>query len=345
MPNKKQNTKSNKSRKSKRRQSRLKNDVYVRMLADPCGSELVPGIYGTTDGFTARFKSTINPSAGSGNPVAGYILWIPQLTNLGTPQTNGHFNLFGFAASNGTAAPVNTTTNPLGEDGEWAVAAGNSGFKIPDPASPFVSGDLCQVARMISACMRFTYTGRLTNSSGQIGFIENLDPWSLLQGGTSDGPPTVDQMFNLCRKVERVGLDTNEIRYSAYTDNDEVYHSITNSGWTYTAGNLTDVGATSSRFRYPAFGLCWRGLATDFSFVIDLIKNIEWKPEPMSGLMQPPSKHIPHPPRNSLLVWLDQNMPDWQSKTLSAAVSTVAAIAGAAQAGVMQRTRGPMLPR
>jgi len=315
------------------------------MLLDPCNAEVVPGIYGTSDGLTAKFRNYTFNSSGANS---GYILWVPQLCNEGIEPgvtTNGTFNVFCFAAGNPLNSPINTIAAPLGSSDYWSVNTCGAG--LPDPCAAFGAGDTCQVQRMISACIKMTYTGAMVNASGQVGYITDVDPFTLIGGGNSSGPPSVSQMFNLCSKTERIGVRTHENRYSAATDNDSVYHGTTNACWEYSEAEATAirtrVGATASRFRYPAFGFAWRGLdipsGGDTGLSFELTKNIEWRPEPVSGLVQPNPVHHGPEKRTGILTALDRMYPNWATASLDAAAQYGPALAESIFTG----TAGPML--
>jgi len=196
-----------------------------------------------------------------------------------------------------------------------------------------------------------TYTGAMVNSSGQVGYITDLDPKTLIGGGTASFTPSVSQMFNLCSKTERIGIRTHENRYSAGTDNDSVYHGIDNSCWEYVQDPglpgqdplATRVGATASRFRYPAFGFAWRGLDIptngDASLSFELTKNIEWRPEPVSGLVQPNPTHHGPEKRTGILSSLDRLYPNWATSAIDIATDYGPALAESIYTG----TAGPML--
>ena len=345
MTNKNKNKKSNANQKARptgpgKKKKTRKLSPYTNMLLNPCSADLLPGIHGTSDGFVGKFKLNLNNNS-SGK--AGYILWIPQLSNAGEADGTAReqFNVYAFSGTNGTQSPENTTGNPLGTDGSWAV--NGSGFSLIDPSSSFLQGNLAQCERLISACIRVSFIGAMSDSSGQIGYIKDFDPRSLIAGGgVGDSPPSVDQVFNLCAKTVRIGTDTHENIYSSQTPNDGVWSTVLSSGWdsgvaaSVVGGSLTTVGGQAGRFRYPAFGFCWRGLTTTTAnMVFELTKNIEWRPEPVSGLVQPRPHH--HGPSlvQSIMAQLDNNAPGWSERLVNVAATGASRVAQAAFTGVL----------
>lgn len=324
-------------------------DRYARMLADPCNSVLVPGFFGTTEGYLATVRSSFtNNSEGS----SGYCLWSPATHDNGVIHVNEvTFNLWGFSTNDSAVPPINTPTDPFGFGDPFDVPlVVHTAGGIPDPASQFIgsAGHTAQDARLISACMRATYTGRMDRNSGQIIYVDNL-PISALIDSTDDNqdsvPLSVDDLFRLNGGPMRLSTDTLEIAYRT-SENCDIFRDTTDScvGW-FGAQNA-EVKETAEQMQAPVFGFAWRGLELEpgqgAAISFDLTKNIEWRPRAQLGLKLPKPKVVSSTSHvRRVKQALDNADPNWSKRLISGAESVAGSIAKAAFTGFL----GPEMTR
>lgn len=320
------------------------------MVADPCNATLVPGIFGDQDGLLARVKlSIMNP--GDRGQTAGYILWCPDYhtkPDFAESFLFGKGNLFVWSSTGSFIPPTNTVAFPYGgENNPWDPTTDSAGT-IRDPAANLLDTDLVQDARTISSCIRLTYTGAMTAASGQYAFIEAMPLSSLLSGGDTTGdptPPDVDDLFQYATKSGRLGTDTLEI-VSRTDDSSGTFRnseispvSVEDQGGSE-ASFLTTEGKTQQPLVY---GIAWRGLAsrTPSPMVLDVLKNIEWRPRPSSGLTHAKPVAInPTPMVHKATAHLDRTMPGWSTRITNSVTSGASSIAQAAFTGVGQGIGG-----
>lgn len=309
------------------------------MLSDPCNSVLHPGFWGTQEGLLARVKGTFT-RAGSGVDTCGYVIWCADYSSSPTLTgglNTGAANMFAYAASSASARSTNSTFAPYGSSPESTFEAGPTpaAASLPDPSSSLLDDDLVADMRLISACMKLTYTGKMQDASGQLGFIENLPLSTLMAGGASDQPLSVDEMFQYITKTQRLGTDTYEI-VSRVNDTAHIFRDADDAPIEIGSGavsTLTPLGeAQQPRF----FGFCWRGLAAgaDNPFVLELTKNIEWRASPRSGFTHAPPVQM-GPPSTAATAQrvLDHLDPNWATKIQESAVGTISKFAQIAFAG------------
>lgn len=312
------------------------------MIADPCNSTLIPGIYGDQEGLLARVKGTLtNP--GPITQSCGYILWAPDYHCKPTDAGSflfGAGNLFVWTSDDSSSNPTNSTTFPFGsEDGNLWVGTADSAGAIPDPAADLLGADLVQDARTIGACIRMTYTGAMFQSAGQFAFLEAIPLSSVLEGGFSGLPPSVDDYFRLSTKSARFGTDTIEIisrpddLSTTFRNEDATPLDIAGQGGAE-ATTLTDLGqAQQPQF----FGFAWRGLTTGSTspIIFDLLKSIEWRPAPVSGLTHAPPRSIhPTPMIHKATAHLDKVVPGWSTQVVNGLGSVAGSLAKSAFTGV-----------
>jgi hypothetical protein len=278
--------------------------LYADMIGDPCGATLVPGINGTEEGILARLKTTTAISSTD----YGMVLWCP--TYFGSDGQGQHGNIFLFRdATGGSSINVtNTQAVPLGVGASFDPAGNLSA----GGANAFCESATVADARVVSACLRMRYLGKMVDVSGEIAFVENLSTQAFLEG-SAGLPVSVDDLFNMSTKITRLGLESNEV---VYRPDPELagFFKTTRDG-AITEGT---VGASASvitsealRFGPTWIGFVWRGCtAADLTF--DFIQNIEWRPEVNVGYVAIPPKAI----NDSSMIgkatkWLDSNYPGW----------------------------------
>lgn len=308
----------------------------MKMLMDPCKAELVPGFFATSEGYLTKTRSSVNINQPGG---AGYAIWVPTFHGSSQPGSGG--NLFVFQGDSITS-PSNSGAAPYGSPktmGDAYIKSTAAGFA--DPAFNFVASGAVSNARTISACMRLTYIGQMQSASGQVAFLHNI-PIQELTGvvpfGAIPGTPmSVDLMFQMATNVQRLGVDTLEVKHRI---SDSLHDTFRNQG-----DELIDIGNVSESFLDPtaettshnAFGFAWRGLAPGdpANLALDFYKNIEWKPGAAQGLTHvQPKQSAPGVPSGVLAQGLlDKVRPGWESEIVSSASSAIGYLAKAVFAG------------
>lgn len=295
---------------------------YAEMLSDPCNSKLVPGFYGSVEGYLARFHKVLSPSDVAANN-CGVLLWIPDYHCVGPDGTfNSKYNCISLA---GTASNATLNIDGYGA-GSTAVA---------DPAYSFVAGTTAADARTISACIKMSYTGQMATTQGMVGSVDIA--FSAFEDRLRGGVLSVDSLFELSQMVQRTSLDPLEVKWTPQDASSkfrgpgdglrtETDIPITVISGAYTVGQAAAVDSPRViGFVYKGFEST-RPLSTVLQF--DLYKNIEWRPQSTSGLSMPvPVRTSIVPPVNTALALLDSTVPDWRHKTKEMAQSGASKIA------------------
>lgn len=314
------------------------------MIGDPCNSILAPGIYGDQEGLLARVKDTYtNP--GTNGQTCGYILWTPDYhsgpTNAGSSNF-GPANLFVFSNTSSSYGPLNTSAVPYGSDQASTVWGGAAtAASLPDPAQDLLESDIVADARTISSCIKMTYTGPMYTSAGQYCVVEGLPLSSLLRASPSaaGAAPSVDDLFRLATRSGRFGTDTREAvsrpHDSAHVFRGEQEAPVDIGGSGIAPTSLTDLGQNQQPVFY---GFAWRGVpsASDHPIVFDLVKTLEWRPAPVSGLTHAPPRAInPTSMIQKSVAHLDKTYgPGWTDRLASSAIGLAGQLAKSAFTGV-----------
>lgn len=322
---------------------RLQASKFAKLLANPCNATLVPGLHGESEGLLASLKQTIDNSASSQH---GYILWCPRYHNSAM-SNDGKGNLFGFAAQDSSDRPVNDTNLGSFYGQATSFTAGlpaSAAASFDDPAAGLLSQGLVQDARLISACMRMTYYGRLDRSAGQVCFIENL-PISALVGAEGSGPTlSVDDCFRLSTAVQRLGVDTLEVVHRPDPEMAGIFHDRLDSALDRSplgdVNTYSHVGLNAQTTMPHVFGFAWRNLDISGStptaqLTFDLFKNIEWRPTPASGLTSVTPRTVSS--QGTLIrtmQFLDGVQPDWTRRIIDSASSMAAQVVTMAATGI-----------
>lgn len=316
------------------------------MVSDPCGADLVPGLYGTSEGLLARTKVGHNLSPGTFAPItAGYALWCPDFSNTKSIDTPG--NVYIFVTDNSSDAPANNELNNNAffavPTSQGATALTNTAFHIGDPAAALLESTTVADARCLSACMTMTYLGRMRDSSGEMCFIQNLPLSELLTGRSGDLPVSVDQLFTYSSHKNRLGIDTIETVYRPNTLSTDHFRTSQQSPLLLDLLQVplrTKIEPTIASYAPRVFGFVWRNTEGNAPFSFDFIKNIEWRPEVVSGFTQVPMT-VSGPSRlETTLAYLDRlskSNPNVWNRILGGASSVGAAIAKLAYTGTQQR--------
>jgi len=250
----------------------------------------------------AKTKRTIF-NGGDTSDTCGYILWCPDFTNQPTVlgsglAMTGTANVFTWSSASPSLKPRNNIARPYGSQ---LLAFDNQGEPSPtahtgtDPAAALLESQLVQDVRTLSSCIELTYTGSIVNSSGELAFLESIPLDAILDGGTETAPTlngtmNVNDLFNYATTYQRLGVDTVRTlsiptpSSSKFRTEDE--HAI------FVEEGKVSYASTIAKAQQPTFyGLAWRGVDVTTSpapMSISLLKNIEWRPKPVSGLSHAP---------------------------------------------------------
>lgn len=306
---------------------------YAAMIADPCNATLLPGIYGDQEGLLARVKTTISNRTPA-TTTCGYLLWSPDYfcnaAGEGVTTELQVANVFGWASSDPTLQPHNDNIFNHGYGQQLDVFGPGTGNatagSFHDPGGPLLSSDIVMDARSIGACMKLTYTGSALYAGGQWAKITSLPLTSVLNGVPTVGrTPSVDDFFAQATDFGRLGLEPIDI-VARPDDSSNVFRSVDEGPMTL--GDVSIPGHEVSTYTAEAetlvpqwFGIAWRGLPTDQAspMVFDLIKTIEWRPEPTSGFTQVPKRSIHDQSQvRKATTYLDHHHPGWATRPQNA---------------------------
>nr|ASM94018.1 putative capsid [Barns Ness breadcrumb sponge tombus-like virus 3] len=304
--------------------------TLVHGVADPCHGPVTPGIYGSVEGLSARTKSNLTSVGEETTDTCGICIWVPSFHNDGL----GGFNLMHMVLPSPSTQLVNSLSSPLGV-GSFESASGAS---IEDPSAGFVKAGICADARTLSACMRLTYTGKVTESAGQIAWIDNYNINDLLTN-----LPSVNDFFNRATKTERLGLDTYEVLFrpdeatgtdrfrtsgpalATWQQNPDYSDACFDAGVPTGSGTArkTAASATVSTLAPKVIGFAWRGAQPGFvdHLVLEFVKTIEWRPEITAGLTGVIPRSLPVPSTQLMVAALDNADPSWSKRIASGASS------------------------
>lgn len=346
----------NRNRNRNRNRGGTGGSPYVQMVADPCNSTLVPGLYGDSEGLLARLKKSLQVKATAGTPggptTCGYCLWCPDFSNnTGDGVFPSAGNLFLWQSSSPSASPQDLVTaaeqSAFGSN-RFYQANGphtDTAATLNDPCGSLVETTLVADIRVLAACMQLTFIGKMTDASGEVGFINNLPAQELLTGGPRvpgqldpdrEGTPcTVDHLFTYCNMKRRLGVDTNETIYrlnelssNHFQDENSRLMKLAPNGNDFSASIPAATAILSPR----VFGFVWRNTIGDAGLVFDLTKSIEWRPETSSGLTQTPIRTG----GPSLVPYINKVIDDSEEKTGRAVWNRVQSSVGSSVAKVAQ---------
>lgn len=311
-PRRKQNrivVKSRKGRKSAPRKPRsVMISPYTDMILDPCNAVLAPGLHTSSEGILSRHKTVYTPT---GAETSGYMLWSPYYSTNTAPVTGfAQATTIYYQNNASNVGPVNTLAQPA-YTGTGGVTV--TGLPITAGAAPFVLGQTCADFRLLSACMKVTYTGTMTNSQGTIAFIENLAPEAIFNTGVVGSTVAVDQLIQNSSKYQRFGISTEEVIFRPDPELSSEFHgdSISPIDLGAAAARLTQQSEEANRSQPTFFGFAWKGQAAN-TLVFEFVQNIEWRPSTQSGLVAS-TPTIVSPPNQMYhaLQHLDSHMEGW----------------------------------
>lgn len=312
--------------------------AYALMLANPCNAHLVGGQYGTSEGFLSKVRSMLTlPATATNTDTCGAFLWSPSYHN--NAVNNAPMNCFLFRAASSATQMVNTALDPFGS-ALTTTQERVAGYK--DPAYDFVNSALCRDARVLSSCLRLTYTGTMSTLSGQLCVVQGLPLTSLLTD-----LPSVDSLFVLNADkgsvFHRMPLDTTEAVWKPQDPEAALvrFKDTADGPVTNVNPGPSVISAEALAFEPVFYGFAWRGLTAgaSISLVFDFIKNIEWRPAPAQGFVQAPAILLGPPVIHAAARQAEQigGKSTW-AHTINSTVSDVTAVAQAAQAGVKPMT-------
>jgi hypothetical protein len=313
------------------------------MVADPCTSELIPGLYGSSEGLLARLKNQYHvPKLADPHPptTCGYCLWCPDFTNEDTTGTDelpstDQGNLFIWQSNDSTKFADNSESSPFG----IGIDAGTT-KTLPDPAVHLLKSDIVSDARCIGACMQLTYFGTMMNSAGEVGFISNLPVSECLTGGVGNNSFSVDELMNYSTKAHRFGTDTEEAIYRLNDQSSGLFRDHDTKLLNVPLANtskVTTVAMAAKTLGPRMFGFVWRNTSPDAGLTLAFTKSIEWRSEAASGLTQTPIHSYGAskvPAVNAVIQRAEaKGHPMWE-RTMSHAGSAAGRVANAAFTGV-----------
>lgn len=323
-------------RKQKRKTPNRKPNPYVSMIADPCGATLTPGIYGTDEGLLAKFTYSFTNNALNHN--CGYVLWCPEYHEQ---------SVFTYVGTNPATLPSNdsqTAGFPLAA--AFSIQGLNTGTVSSPPAANFIASSVCRDARTISSCIQLSYFGKMTESAGEICFLDNV-PISALIGEQKTPTPgnggmSVNDLFIAAGSSQRMGSDTYENVWRPTPENSEQFQSNNIEPIAYT---INDVFArkltTTARAQGPTvYGFAFRHLPTSASIspnlTVRLTSNLEWRPNASTYNMTTTNlKTRGREYVTPVLAHLDRASPGWDHRLLSSAKSAASKVASAAFTGAV----------
>lgn len=300
------------------------------MVQDPCNAVLTQGIYGDSEGFLGRFRTSI---ANTGDPAStatcGYILVVPNYFGKDTVLT--------FSNADPAYNPANSSLEPYGNGtpGITAPFAQNTALASDDNACKFVQGSTASDARLISACVRMTYYGSVVESQGEVCMVENLPLATLLDGGLANATLSVNELFQHSGNSIRLGTDTLEVIYRPDSDSKNFVDGATK--WSVETGATPNTVPSDQQKvkQATAFGFAWRNCLKEPAQSFAVIRNIEWRPEASLGIAAPTVKQYSADLQPTVIATLDSSNPSWTRRVLSGALSAAGQVASAAFTGAL----------
>lgn len=350
----------NKSRNQRSRGNRGRQrraDPHLAMVMNPCTSTLVPGLYGSSEGLLSRLKSefALPVIPAQSTQTCGYFLWCPDF-HLPGPlgPSNGYrsINVVAWYSGDPNQSPANDgiagyaglfgmdnpASNPM------TTATG-----IMDPTYTLVKENLVADARVLNACLKITYTGKMTDAAGEVGFIQNLPASAILGSQTGvdnmSTPSTVNEVMRYTNIRQRLGTDTlelvyelNELSSNHFRDTDDNLFQQDDPVATPAKGTrLSDpADALSPRL----FGFVWRNTLPGAGLSFEMTKSVEWRPAVGSGFTQVPIHTTGHSKVNDIKTTLSKLGDRALIRVANGAQSLSSKIAKAAFTGIADTAYG-----
>lgn len=291
----------------------LGTSPIAKMLLDPCGSKIVygPSTGTAADGYLIRNNRRQAVHA-LGTNVVGYFAWFPDYHN----GAGAAGSCFLWESTSSGTQPVNTAANPYGSGGPTASV-------MTDVSYPWVSSGSVASARTLAACIRFFTTAQVSSVSGQLALCSNITPEQLLTGGTSRGPMSVSDLFNMGQLVDRIPLTATELRHAPGTSS-SIYRDegTTNTLVTTDSGNCINIppittGASTIATlasNAPGIAIAWSSLNSSLSndMLFEFVKIIEWMPAPAASVANIQDVQRPRTTWENICDTLSNIAPGWQ---------------------------------
>jgi len=301
---------------------------YLDMVLNPCDCELVPGLYGTSEGMLARVKKEFVISNGT---TCGYVLWDSTGMCVGyDPAFHGAGrsmggNLFGWASTDPDLAPLNTDLIPYGHIQVPFSAAAQTASSLSDPAADLLRTSLVEDARTLSSCIKMTYFGTVLESAGRMAYVENLPVETILSGNVNGGPVSVNDLFRYTTNTHRFGLKSYEIvprpeektiRYCGGTPllTEPNLTGVSNGSLELRAALSTVLTGSQRTIPKRLSGFVWSNLDEKANIVLELTKNVEWRASPNVGLSISPPRNLHPPLQQKMTMIADRVAPGWSTR-------------------------------
>jgi hypothetical protein len=311
---------------------------YAHMLSDPCDSQLIPGLYSTSEGMLNKLKST--ESFPSASLTSGYVLWDPSFTSRHDTAAPVNFNAVFWQNSSSATNPLNTTASPFG------LSSNNSGAQLRVGAGPFCQSTTVSDARCVGACLRLLYTGRMDASSGIVGYISNLPAGAVL-GSNGVTPASVDELLAMSDKVDRLGTGPIEIRFTP-AQYSSVFRSNSEGVFDFAPGKVTTLTNESEVAGSKLMGFAFKNVPDVADLLFEFYQNIEWRPNLDAGFVMSVPRSVSQPGNfERVLRYLDKNAPNWRVAAKHLAIRAANRLARIAMTGVGSNpslTRQAILP-
>jgi hypothetical protein len=297
----KSNKQTRRGRRTTRKQGPSIIQAYASMVADPCNGPMLEGFYSSSEGMLNKLKSVYSNSSTANQ---GYVLWDANYTSEGGASPSTINAIIQYPASAATN-PTNTTASRFGTGD-----AGQTGATILAGAAAFAASDTVADARCVGACLRVSYTGRMDAASGLIAVIDNL-PAEALLGVDGITPASVDELFARSTKVERLGLDTAEVKFRPSTHS-EIFRSNSEGCLDVASATVTKVTAEAERSGARWMGFAFKGISGMNDLIFEFHQNIEWRPNLDAGFVDKSPVQSSNPGNaQKVVALLDKHHPDW----------------------------------
>jgi len=313
MPKKK--NRQRKRRPRRRRRNRRRPQSAARrqfsenasMVANPCTGPLIPGFYGTTEGIMSKHKTThLCPSTNK----YGYMLWDPERTSYSAGTTHD-FNAVQFMTDAASKRPTNTGVGTARFGDGSCLAVTETERRIVGAAA-FIAGTSLSVYRTVGACMRITYTGKLSDLEGRLGKVIGFPADTLLWSGASGAPANVEEIMGMCSDVQRSSLDTQEVIFRPTQSSPHFRDEDSNGVYKIEAGQVTQELADARSRGSSVMGFVWDGIDSS-KLQFEFFQIIEWKPDTVAAqVIMPPKRVHEAGYADAVLKYLDDNHPGWQ---------------------------------
>jgi len=138
-----------------------------------------------------------------------------------------------------------------------------------------------------------SYFGRMADASGEIGFIDNLPLSTLLDENI--GSPNVNRLMNYSQSHTRLGVDPYETVYRLDPEQSAIFRNTEDECVVIPealSGGASTLGDGPIVAEPRVFGIVWRNVSGEQNFSFELTKSLEWRADPLSGIVQTPIRTI-----------------------------------------------------